>query len=152
MYLTNQKRIEMAPNLVPNYQVSYHNNNSNSMTYSEHHSDKYYNRNYINPNRRWIYTDNGKIFNENKKQNYSKRKLIKNDDHLSSFSSFSNDETSHLFDFKVCTYNLLAPDLLEKNYYLYRDMNYSHLDWNRRKIKIINEIKRLRSDVNIKRF
>lgn len=51
------------------------------------------------------------------------------------------------FKFKFATYNLLAPNLLEENYYLYNRINPDYLDWNYRKKKIMEQIENLDSDV-----
>ena len=48
---------------------------------------------------------------------------------------------------KICSYNLLAPDLLESNLNLYMHINRLYLDWNYRKKLLLNQFSRLKADV-----
>lgn len=54
------------------------------------------------------------------------------------------------FQFKIASYNLLAPSLLSQNFYLYQDINQSYTDWNYRKSKLYDEIKQFKADVRNK--
>jgi mRNA deadenylase 3'-5' endonuclease subunit Ccr4 len=51
------------------------------------------------------------------------------------------------FKFTICTYNLLAQNLLEENSYLYNQIDRRFLQWNYRKTKIYDQLKNLDSDV-----
>ncbi len=62
--------------------------------------------------------------------------------------NISNEARRNNFQFKICTYNILAPDLVENNKDLYKNLNWRVLDWRNRKAKIFNEIKRLSADVS----
>jgi mRNA deadenylase 3'-5' endonuclease subunit Ccr4 len=48
---------------------------------------------------------------------------------------------------KLCSYNLLAPDLLESNSNLYAHIKPTYLDWDYRKTLLIKQFHRLNSDV-----
>ena len=52
------------------------------------------------------------------------------------------------FQFKIASYNILAPSLLDQNFYLYKDINHTYTDWNYRRSKIYYEIKQFNADVN----
>lgn len=109
-------------------------------------------RNHLNPNRKWQYTEYGKELNNR----YNKIKLAKFENvkkeitssNLNDIPTGSNESNRKNFQFKICTYNILAPELVENNKDLYRNLNWRLLDWRNRKIKILNEIKRLSADVS----
>ena len=102
-------------------------------------------------NRRWQYTSDGRrLRNE---QNHSNKN--KNNDTIEQCSSIMSSTVatrSDPFQFKLASYNLLAPSLLSQNFYLYRDLNQTYTDWNYRKTKLCDQIKQLRADVYIEFF
>ncbi|CAF0775888.1 unnamed protein product [Brachionus calyciflorus] len=51
------------------------------------------------------------------------------------------------FQFKIASYNLLAQDLLEDNFYLYENLNKKYLSWDYRKHNILEEIKKLNAHI-----
>jgi mRNA deadenylase 3'-5' endonuclease subunit Ccr4 len=52
------------------------------------------------------------------------------------------------FYFNLASYNLLAPDLVADNHYLYKNVNPTYLDWNYRKNKIYQDVKLFGADVS----
>ena len=63
--------------------------------------------------------------------------------------SQEDSKESQELHFKIASYNLLAPALVEENYRLYRSNNPTFMDWNYRKRRIIVEVKKINADVNI---
>ncbi len=63
-------------------------------------------------------------------------------------SKLSEHTLPNGFRFKLASYNLLAPDLLDKNYELYTDIDKTFLNWDYRKNKIYQEMKYFDADVN----
>lgn len=93
---------------------------------------------HIPPNRDWQLTDLGMELQNSTKE---KSKQMRFDEDLTSSNKKPN------FQFKVSSYNLLAPDLLQDNSYLYSKCKKSYLDWSYRRTKINQQIKNLNSDV-----
>lgn len=70
--------------------------------------------------------------------------------------SASNEETKETkknvdpeFRFKLACYNLLAPQLLNMNYDLYKNINPYYLDWHNRKHKLFYQLQDFNADVII---
>lgn len=98
---------------------------------------------YVNPHRNWQLTELGKLLK-------CKENTNENEEHMSvdEEASFSKSPISNPhFTFKISTYNLLAPCLLQDNFYLYENIKKMYLSWNYRKKKIWDQIKNLNSDV-----
>lgn len=108
----------------------------------------------LSPNRHWEYTEYGEKFKNKLKSKHEPNKLKKYDNKsqeqcAGAASRVVDDSSSkNRLQFKLCSYNLLAPHLLDDNAYLYRNVHRHYLDWNYRKFKILNEIKRLNADVS----
>lgn len=102
-------------------------------------------------NRRWQYTSEGRRLH-NELKNLNKNKNNDSTEQCSSSMSNTVATRSDPFQFKLASYNLLAPSLLSQNFYLYRDLNQTYTDWNYRKAKLYDEIKQLRADVYIEFF
>jgi len=51
------------------------------------------------------------------------------------------------FRFKLASYNLLAPHLLNMNYDLYKNINPYYLDWHNRKHKLFYQLQDFDADV-----
>lgn len=92
-------------------------------------------------NRRWQYTTYGNRLKNEQKYSF-KNKKQDTDEACSSMAS-----NNQPFQFKIASYNILAPSLLTQNFYLYKDINQSYTDWNYRRAKIYNEIKNFKADV-----
>jgi len=60
---------------------------------------------------------------------------------------YSNIHNQAKMVFRVASYNLLAPQLAEQHYTLYRKGNPTYMDWNYRKKKIRDEITKTHADV-----
>lgn len=80
--------------------------------------------------RNWQYTEYGQELN--------------NRDHVASTIA---EQEKRPFRFKLVCYNILAPDLLDKNMELYSHVNRRYLNWDYRRYKIYNELKHLNADV-----
>jgi len=51
------------------------------------------------------------------------------------------------FEFSVASYNVLAQNLLEEHYYLYRHCAQQHLDWSYRRQNIMKQLNKHNPDV-----
>ena len=127
------------------------NNNSftsnNTYTFQQGFSGNSRNRypnGYLPTKRRWQYT-NPPI---TEKSSEKPAKLCKNVAQ-SSVSLQTNTRTTPCSQtLKVCSYNLLAPDLLDSNANLYRHIDRQYLSWNYRKNKLIYQLTSFSADVN----
>ena len=90
---------------------------------------------YLSVNRQWQYTPKYELVGKSEKPT----KIPKYDLKAAKKSQKTN--------VKFCCYNLLAPDLLNNNANLYRHINRNYLDWDYRKQKLMDQFKRLNSDV-----
>lgn len=101
--------------------------------------------------RKWEHTEYGRVWYETIQQ---PDKLQKTQSEAASKSAAASNKQHHIreFTFKLSTYNLLAPNLLEDNMYLYERINPLYLDWNYRKRKIMEEIESIDSDVKVVSF
>lgn len=81
----------------------------------------------------------------------TKQNKIRKTDSTSTTSDSANIEAFiqkiDCLNFKIGTYNLLAPNLLEDNIYLYDQIDNLFLDWEYRKKKIMDQIKKFDFDV-----
>lgn len=95
--------------------------------------------------RSWELTEFGRVWYEKQQQKQQQpRKFRKTNTTTIVDSTVANDE----FKFKLATYNLLAPNLLDDNSYLYDRIPAEFLDWERRKTRILEQIEREHADVN----
>lgn len=53
-----------------------------------------------------------------------------------------------VIQFKIASYNILSPKLLEDNFYLYENLDKSYLEWQYRRRNILKELKKLNAHVN----
>lgn len=96
--------------------------------------------------RKWEHTEYGRAWYETIQQ---PDKLQKTQSEASKSAASNKQHHIREFTFKLSTYNLLAPNLLEDNIYLYERINPLYLDWNYRKRKIMEEIESIDSDVKV---
>mgnify|MGYP002785717523 CR=1 FL=1 len=98
---------------------------------------------YLPLKRKWQFTDYGLKLHEQLNNAYNSGNEIEKTNTLKS----DEYKLPNGFRFKLASYNLLAPDLLDNNYELYLNINKTYLNWNYRKNKIFEELKYFNSDV-----
>lgn len=53
-------------------------------------------------------------------------------------------------EFKIASYNLLSPKLLDENFYLYENLDKNYLNWKYRRTNLLKEIKKINAHVSKK--
>ena len=53
------------------------------------------------------------------------------------------------FEFSVASYNILAQDMIEQHYHLYRHCDDQHLHWSYRQRNIIHKLNKHNPDVSV---